>query len=527
MDSGATATGIRFSSAAGRWILLASILGSGLAGIDATVVNVALPAIGADLGADFATLQWTVTSYTLTLASFILLGGSLGDRFGRRRIFVIGVIWFAVASLLCGIAPNAEVLIAARTLQGVGGALLTPGSLAMIQASFMPDDRARAIGAWSGLGGVATAIGPFLGGWLVQFASWRWVFLINVPLALAVVVISHRHVPESRGRANSGRLDIPGAVLGAVALAGVTYALIEAPAMGLASWPVLVTAAIGIAASVAFVVVERRSRNPMLPLGIFRSAQFSATNAVTFVIYGAFGVILFLLVVHLQVVSGFTPIASGTALLPVTILMLLLSARAGALAARIGPRIPMSVGPAICAVGLALMLRIGEDASYVFDVLPGVIVLGLGLSLLVAPLTATALATVDDEHAGLASGVNNAVARAAALIAIAVIPAAAGLTGEVYTNPGAFAEGFRTAVLIAVVALVAGALLAALTIRNVNLTTDDDGGVPEGEAVPEGAAHRARGEASLRHCAVDGPPIGTGAAHEAYAAEGGGSPRTR
>ena len=283
---------VGFGSAAGRWVLLASILGSGPAGIDATVVNVALPAIGEDLDADFAALQWTVTAYTLTLASFILLGGALGDRYGRRRVFVIGVVWFAVASLLCGLAPNAPLLIAARALQGVGGALLTPGSLAMIQASFVPADRARAIGAWSGLGGVATAIGPFLGGWLVQSASWRWVFLINLPLAALVVVVTRRHVPETRDPASAGRPDLPGAVLGALALAGVTYALIQAPKDGLTT-VVLLLAVVGVLSAIAFVVAERRQKHPMLPLDIFASKQFSAANAVTFVIYGAFSVAMF------------------------------------------------------------------------------------------------------------------------------------------------------------------------------------------------------------------------------------------
>ena len=493
----AAADPLRFSSAAGRWVLLTSILGSGLAGIDATVVNVALPAIGADLDADFAALQWTVTSYTLTLASFILLGGALGDRFGRRRIFVVGVVWFALASLLCGLAPDANTLIAARALQGVGGALLTPGSLAMIQASFAPEDRARAIGAWSGLGGVATAIGPFLGGWLVDVASWRWVFLINVPLAVAVVVLAQRHVPETRDPDATGGIDLPGAVLGAVSLAGITFALIEAPGRGATSMLVVASGVVGAAAAVGFWLVESRGRSPMLPLSIFRSRQFSAANAVTFVIYGAFSAVLFLLVVHLQVVAGFSALAAGTALLPITVVMLLLSARSGALAVRIGPRLPMSLGPLVCAAGLALMLRIGADAAYLVDVLPAVVVLGLGFSILVAPLTATALAAADARHTGLASGVNNAVARAAGLLAVAVIPVAAGLSGDDYADPAAFESGFDVAILISVALLVAGSALAAVTISNDVLTED--------EAVPEPPTRQGH----LRHCAVDGPPLGT------------------
>lgn len=463
---------VAFDSARGRWLMLATILGSALAGIDATVVNVALPAIGESLDAEFTTLQWTVSAYALTLASFILIGGVLGDRFGRRRVFVFGVVWFAVASLACGLAPNAEVLVAARALQGVGGALLTPGSLAMIQASFASTDRARAIGAWSGLGGVATAAGPFLGGWLVEVASWRWVFLINVPLATYVVWVAHRHVPESRDPAATGRIDVAGAVLGAAALGGLTYALISAGEDGL-STGVIVAAAVGLLSALVFVVVERRVTDPMLPFEAFRSAQFSAANAVTFVVYGGFGAVFFLLVIHLQVVAGFSPIAAGSAALPVTGVMLLLSARSGALAARIGPRLQMAVGPLVVAVALLLTLRIGQDARYVADVLPAVVVLGLGLAVMVSPLTATALAAAPAEHAGLASGVNNAVARTAGLVAIAAIPAVSGLTGRVYADPVGFADGFSTAIWISVAILVAGGALAAATIRNDVLAAEE------------------------------------------------------
>ncbi len=457
---------VRMASTTGRWVLLAAILGSGMAGIDATVVNVALPAIGHDFGADVAGLQWTVSAYTLTLAAFILLGGALGDRYGRRRIFVAGVVWFAVASLLCGVATSAPLLIAARAVQGVGGALLTPGSLAIIQASFAQEDRSRAIGAWSGLGGVATALGPFLGGWLVQAVSWRWVFLINAPIALVVVSVAQRHLPESRDPTASGGVDVVGAILGAVGLAGVTYALIEAPARGAGSPAVIAAAVLGGAACVGFLIAERRGRHPMLPLGIFSSAQFSAGNAVTFVVYAALSGVLFLLVVALQVVAGFSPIAAGTAMLPITLLMLMFSARAGALAQRIGPRVPMSLGPLICAAGLVLLLRIDESARYLADVLPGVVVFGLGLSLLVAPLTAAVLAAADNRHAGVASGVNNAVARVAGLLAVAVLPALAGLSGRDYTDPAAFAHGLHVALIICAALLVLGAAIAVLTIRN-------------------------------------------------------------
>ena len=273
---------VRLASPQGKWVLLTTVLGSSMAMLDSTVVNVALPRIGRDLDANLSALQWTVNAYMVTLAGLILLGGALGDRFGRRKVFVIGVVWFAVASLLCGIAPNAGVLIAARALQGVGGALLTPGSLALIQASFHPDDRGRAVGLWSGFGGIGAAVGPFVGGWLVDGPGWRWVFLLNVPLALVCVPVALRHVPESGDQRAHGRFDVLGAVLGALALALVTYALIEAGEGGLV---VVVSAVAGLAAAVAFVVVERRRPDPMMPLDIFASRQFTAVNLVTLCVY--------------------------------------------------------------------------------------------------------------------------------------------------------------------------------------------------------------------------------------------------
>jgi EmrB/QacA subfamily drug resistance transporter len=470
----------------GRWVLFAAVLGSGLAMLDATVVNIALPRIGEDLGADFSGLQWTVNGYTLTLASLILLGGSLGDRFGRRRVFIIGTIWFTLASVLCGLAPNVESLVAARLLQGVGGALLTPGSLALMQASFRQEDRARAIGAWSGLGGVAAALGPFVGGILVEF-SWRWVFLVNLPLGALVVVVALRHVPESRDRSMDPRLDVAGAVLGAVGLAGTTYALVRFGEEGVSDAS-LAAGLIGVAGLVAFVVVERRSTHPMLPVDVFASRQFTAANLVTFAVYAALGGVFFLLVLHLQIVAGFDPLAAGLALLPTTAAMLLLSARAGALAQRIGPRLPMTVGPLLCAGGILLMLRIGPGASYPWDVLPAVVVFGSGLSLTVAPLTATVLAAASLRHAGVASGVNNAVARAAGLLAVAALPVIGGISGEDYRDPVAFGDGFRIAMLVCAGLLMLGGVLAALTISNAGVKA-----APR----PERASH----------CAVDGPPL--------------------
>lgn len=454
---------VRLASPQGKWVLLTTVLGSSMAMLDSTVVNVALPRIGRDLDVNLSALQWTVNAYMVTLAGLILLGGALGDRFGRRKVFVVGVVWFAVASLLCGIAPNAGVLIAARALQGVGGALLTPGSLALIQASFHPDDRGRAVGLWSGFGGIGAAVGPFVGGWLVDGPGWRWVFLLNVPLALVCVPVALRHVPESGGGQRAqGRFDVLGAVLGALALALVTYALIEAGEGGLV---VVVSAVAGLAAAVAFVVVERRRSDPMMPLDIFASRQFTAVNLVTLCVYAALGGFFFLAALQLQVVVGYSALAAGTALLPTTVLMLLLSARSGELADRIGPRIPLTVGPLLCAAGMLMMLRVGPGASYVTDVLPALVVLGLGLVTLVAPLTATVLGSVSVARAGLASGINNAAARAAGLLAVAALPLLVGMGEEAYREPAAFDTAFDKAMGWCAGALVAGSVIAAAVVR--------------------------------------------------------------
>ncbi|MFF3750396.1 MFS transporter [Streptomyces sp. NPDC002018] len=447
---------IRLSSAKGRWIIFTTVLGSSMALLDSTVVNVALPHIGRSLNADLASLQWTVNAYMLTLAALILLGGSLGDRYGRRKIFVLGVVWFALGSLLCGIAPNALVLIVARALQGIGGALLVPGSLAIIQASFHPDDRARAVGLWSGFGGVGAAIGPFVGGWLVDGPGWRWVFLLNVPLAAICAPVALRHVPESRDPAAHGRFDVLGALLGAVALALITYALI-----GKTIW----TGVAGVLVAVAFVLVERRRPDPMLPPSIFGSRQFTAVNLVTLCVYAAFGGFFFLAALQLQVVVGYSALGAGAALLPTTILMLLLSARSGALGEKTGPRLPLTVGPLLCAGGMLLMLRVGQGSSYLADALPALLVLGLGMVTLVAPLTATVLGSVDTARAGLASGINNAAARAAGLLAVAALPLLAGMGPEAYRSATQFGETFRRAMPMCAGILVLGALIAFATVR--------------------------------------------------------------
>ncbi|NUS81464.1 MAG: MFS transporter [Streptomyces sp.] len=471
----------RISSPSGKWVLLTTVLGSSMALLDSTVINVALPHIGDDLTAGLTALQWTVNAYMLTLAALILLGGSLGDRFGRRRIFVLGVIWFAVASLLCGLAPNMGMLITARALQGVGGALLTPGSLALIEASFHPDDRARAVGLWSGFGGIGAAAGPFLGGWLVDGPGWRWIFLLNVPLALACVSIALRHVPESMATPHQAAaagseteavpgdtarrhhgFDVSGAALGALALALATYALIEARN---GSVVVALSAAGGVAAGCAFVFVERHRPDPMMPLTIFASRQFTAINLVTLCLYASLGGFFFLTALQLQIVVGYSALEAGTAMLPTTVLMLVFSSRSGEIAQRIGPRVPLTVGPLLCAAGMLMMLRVGPDASYVGDALPALLVIGAGMVSFVAPLTVTLLSSVDSGNAGLASGINNAAARAAGLVAVAALPLLTGMDSDAYRSGEAFNESFRRAMPICAAILGIGALLAFVTVR--------------------------------------------------------------
>ncbi|HEY2206865.1 MAG TPA: MFS transporter [Pseudonocardia sp.] len=493
------AAGLHYGSGPGRWVLLATVLGTGMAFIDGTVVNIALPRIGTALDADAAGLQWVVNAYTLTLAAFIMLGGSLGDRFGRRRIFLVGVGVFAVASLVCGLAPGTGALVAARALQGVGGALLAPGSLAILQSSFVPADRGRAIGAWSGLAGVAGAIGPFVGGWLVEVASWRWVFLINLPVAVVVLLVAARHVPESRNSAASHRLDWAGTVLGAVGLAGLTYGLTAWSARGPADPLVLGTLVVGVAALVSFVLVEARSTHPMLPLSLFRSRTFSAVNVVTFALYAALACVFFFLVITLQVMAGFRPLAAGLSLLPLTVLMLVLSARVGALSTRIGPRIPMTAGPLVCVLALVLLSRIGPGAGYLVDVFPGVVALGLGLALTVAPLTSTALAAAQDRNAGLASGVNNAVARTAGLLAIAVLPLVSGV-GNSLTDPLTLAPAYGMSMLICAGLMGIAGLTALVFVPSsyADLRGEPDARPP----APAGVGSPVR-----TYCPIGAPPL--------------------
>jgi EmrB/QacA subfamily drug resistance transporter len=495
---------IRFGSPEGRWVLAITVLGSGLAFLDATVVNVALPELGRDLDADVAGLQWTINAYLVTLASLILLGGALGDRYGRRRIFTLGVIWFTGASALCAMAPSVEVLAAARAFQGVGGALLTPGSLAIIEASFHRGDRGRAIGAWSALGGVAAAVGPLVGGYLVDAVSWRAIFLLNLPLGAFIVWGARRHVPESRDPTQTGRPDIAGSVLASLGLGSLTFALIQASDNALGSAQVLTGLVVGLVSLGLFLHLERRIAQPMLPPSIFSSRQFTAANVLTFVVYAALGGVFFLLVVFLQVGLGYSPVAAGAASLPVTALMLVLSSRAGALAERIGPRIPLTAGPAVIAAGMWMMSEIEIGDGYVTAVLPAVVVFGLGLSLVVAPITMTVLAAADPRHAGVASGVNNAVARTAGLAAVAALPLIAGLEGAEYSDPQALADGFRIGMLVCAALAAAGAVLAFATIRDEVL---EDAAEPGHEPCQEAIE-----QAPAVHCAVAGTPLHSAAA---------------
>ncbi|MQA27578.1 MAG: DHA2 family efflux MFS transporter permease subunit [Micromonosporaceae bacterium] len=465
---------VRLGTAAGRWVVAATVLGSGMAMLDATVVNIALPAIADELDAGLSGLQWTLDGYLLTLASLILLGGSLADRFGRRRIFIVGTVWFALASLMCALAPTVSMLGAARALQGIGAALLTPVSLAILQTGLAPSDRARGIALWSGLAGVSTAIGPVVGGWLIDVASWRWIFAINLPIAAVVVAIALRYVPESRESVAPGRLDLTGAALGVGSLAGLTYGFIR---WGEDGFDAVVGAALAAGAGglAAFVLAELRQRRPMLPPRLFASRAFTGANLVTLGLYGALTAALFLLVVRLQDALDYSPLQAGMATVPITLLMLAGSDLAGQTAARIGPRLPLTVGPLVAGAGLALLGGVGPGDSYWTGVLPGVVVFGLGLTVVVAPLTATVLAAADDELAGIASGVNNAIARTGGLLGVAVVPLLAG---------GASGAAFRTAIWITAGLAAAAGVVGWLSLAGRRRAPEAARPTPPGPAAP-------------------------------------------
>ena len=447
---------LQLDSGRGRAALIATVAASAMGQLDATVVNVALPHISTDLGVDVSALQWVLTGYLVTLASLILLGGALGDRYGRRRVFLIGTVWFAIASVLCAAAQGVGLLIASRILQGVGAALLTPGSLAILQASFTKDDRARTVGAWSALGGVAGALGPFIGGWLVDGPGWRWAFLFNVPVAVAVVLCS-KSIPETRDEHDT-QLDVRGAAIAVVTLATMTLVLTESRPRGWGDPVVVIGAIVVVGGIVGFVLHIQRAASPLVPPQLFADRTFTTTNVATFALYAAIGVTFFFVAYQLQVAAGWSALASGSALLPATVLMLLGSARSGALAQRIGPRVQLTAGPLILAAGLLALSRIGTDPSWIRDVLPGATLFGLGLVTFVAPLTATVMGAVHVDHVSIASGVNNAIARTATLTALAIIPVVAGLTTA--TDPDTVTDAYRIGLVIAAVCAAAAAPIA-------------------------------------------------------------------
>jgi EmrB/QacA subfamily drug resistance transporter len=425
MEAAARGGQEQLSESRKRLVLVAAILGTTVVTIDSTVANVALPAIADDLGGGLAGQQWTANAYLVTLSSLLLIGGSLGDIFGERRVFALGVLLFGVTSLACALAPTIELLVGARALQGMAGALLTPAALAVIVSTFPPDERGKAVGAWTAWGGIGTVLGPVIGGQLVDSASWRWIFAINVPFVIVTLLLILRVVPVGRERDPNARVDVVGALLCAFGLSGITFGLIEQPLHGWGDPVVALPLVLGVVLFAGFLAWEGRwASRPMLPLALFRRRNFAAGNLETFLMYGGLGLLFFFLILFLQQVAGFSALEAGSSSIPVTVLMFALSTRFGGLADRYGPRFFMGFGPLIAAVGMLLLLmRVDADAKYLSDVLPGLLVFGLGLAMTVAPLTSTVLADADDSNAGIASGVNNAIARVASLVAIAAVGA--------------------------------------------------------------------------------------------------------
>jgi EmrB/QacA subfamily drug resistance transporter len=451
---------VRYGQASGWWVIATTTLGSGIAFLDSSVVNVALPTIGRNLHTGIAGLQWTLDGYLLMLGSLILTGGSLGDLFGRRKMFITGLGIFTVASFLCGVAPNIATLIIARALQGVGGALLVPQSLAIIGAVFEGKDQTKAVAMWSGLAGVTTLFGPALGGWLVSF-SWRWIFFINLPLAAIAIFLAMTKVPESKDPESGHRLDIPGSIAAAGGLGGLVYMLIEGPGKGFTSPSILSAGIVGGVFLIAFIVIERRSKEPMIPTRIFRSKQFTGANLTTALVYAGLYGVSFLVTLQLQIRLHYSPLTSGFATMPITVLLLILSPYAGRVSMRFGPRLPMTIGPIVIGIGNFMMGQIRPGDHYLSGVFPSMIVFGLGLSLMVAPLTAAMLAAIEKRHMGVGSAINNAVARVGGLLAIALLPALVGVrSGEAPTN-----NQYGHALLIAGAWALAGGAIAFATIR--------------------------------------------------------------
>lgn len=464
-------TVLRLHSAAGRWVVAGSVLGSGAVFLESSVVNVALPAIARDFNVGIVGLQWVINAYLLTLSALMLLGGALGDRFGRPRIFAIGCVAFALASLGCALAPGLDLLVLLRMVQGAAGALLVPNSLAMLDTAFEGEERGAAIGQWAAWSAVSTAAGPFAGGWLVDALSWRWVFSAVILFALAAAAIVVRHIASGgKGQSQdsgstSARIDYLGAALGTLALAGMVGALMTGPAIGFSDWRVLSAGLGGVVFMAAFIIVERRTAHAILPLSIFRSRQFSGVNAATFLVYAALSGLFFLLMPQLQSNLHYSALRAGAALTPANVIMLVLSPVAGRASARIGARVLMTLGGLIAAAGMVLFARVQPGASYLGTVLPATIVFGIGLSILVAPLTSAVLSAVKESDTGIASGINNAVARLAGLIATAALPLAAGIGGSAKLEGDAYAAGYARAMLISAGLCAAGAIVALITVR--------------------------------------------------------------
>ncbi|MDB4889626.1 MAG: major facilitator superfamily 1 [Gemmatimonadetes bacterium] len=455
---------MKLASAQGRWVVAGAVLGSGAVFLEGTVVSVALPSIARDLHLGIAGLQWVMNAYLLTLSALMLLGGALGDRHGRSRVFTLGALGFATASVACAFAPTAIVLVACRLAQGVAGALLVPNSLSMLEAAFEGEDRGAAIGQWAAWSAVSTSIGPLAGGWLVDSFSWRWVFAAVAPFGLGAALIAHRSVVDGASNAGSAKQDVIGPILITLGLAGLIGGLTAGPDSGFTS-PLVLTALIGgIALIVAFLLVERRSASPLLPLDVFASRQFTGANLTTLLVYAALSALFLLLMLELQNVLGYSALKAGASLLPINALMLVVSPYAGRLASRIGARLPMMFGALTAAAGMALFTRVHHGGSYVASVLPAIIVFGLGLSVFVAPLTSAVLSAVPSERVGVASAVNNAVSRLAGLLATAIIPLAAGISGANALQAGQLSRGFTRGMWISAGLCAAGALVALLTI---------------------------------------------------------------